>query len=199
MTPITPFLSTPCSVSRVISRVREEIVVAVKKNADIARIYEWAVQFWIPTAAFTELLAIIPALRGQVAADHCTHTEIGSKEDWSFTTFDPYMANGFPEVIELVWRRLMFVKLSAPYQSCKQSLVYEESRITGQSLPDLGPDMVVYDSDWLDISNNEINADSDGWSVEQNYQDINGAALVEILKDWAGTERQMQCIFVDNL
>lgn len=176
----------------------EEIVEVVKKNAAVARRNGWVVEIWIPLKAFRALHTVIPSLGVTVVAGHYAHHQVGSKTNVSMNTFDPYQSPGFREVIDLIQRKLLFVKLSAPYQNSKQAPLYEDMRVTAEALIHAGPDMVVYASDWPHTSSKEGNAAAGGRLSPQNYRDINDAALVEVLKGWLGSDAQIQRAFVDN-
>ncbi|KAM0418745.1 hypothetical protein ACHAPT_012343 [Fusarium lateritium] len=176
----------------------EEIVSTVIKNAKVAKARNWVVQLWIPINAYVELLPIVPDLGVTVVADHFAHAQVGSKTNISANTFDPYSNPGFREVVDLVQRRLLYVKISAPYQNSKQAPLYEDMRLVAETLIEAGPDMVVYASDWPHTSSKEGNAEAGGRLVPQGYRDINDAALAEIVKDWAGSDAQIQRLFVDN-
>ncbi|KAF7547254.1 hypothetical protein G7Z17_g7869 [Cylindrodendrum hubeiense] len=176
----------------------DTIISSVKLNAAIAKSRDWVVQLWVPLKAFVALHSILPTLGITFVADHFAHAEVGSKTNETINTIDPYKSEGFPEVIDLVQRKLLFVKISAPYQNSKQAPLYEDMRVVAESLIAAGPDMVVYGSDWPHTSSKEGNAAAGGRLSPQEYRDINDAALVEVLKDWAGSQAQVQRIFVDN-
>ena len=176
----------------------EEIVSAVEKNAEIARKRDWVVEIWVPLSAFEALHSIIPDLGVRVVMDHFAHAEVGSKTNDTANTIDPYKSKGFPEVIDLLTRRLLFVKISAPYQNSKADPLYEDMRVVAESLINAGPDMVVFGSDWPHTSSKEGNAAVGGRLNEQEYRDIDDDALVEVIKGWAGSEAQVHRMFVDN-
>ncbi|CAG9936257.1 unnamed protein product [Clonostachys rosea f. rosea IK726] len=176
----------------------EDIIEEVKKNAAIAKARNWVVQLWIPLKTYVGLHSIIPELGVTFVADHFAHAEVGSKTNKTVNTIDPHKSAGFPEVIDLVQRKLLFVKLSAPYQNSKATPLYEDMRVVAESLITAGPDMVVYGSDWPHTSSKEGNAAVGGRLNPQEYRNINDAALVEIVKDWAGSAAQVHRIFVDN-
>lgn len=92
----------------------DEIVEAVKKNAKVAAVN---MQLWIPIKAFTALHDVIPELGVRVVVDHYGHAMVGSKTGNMSDTIDPYSIEGFPELIDLVQHKLVFVKISAPYQN----------------------------------------------------------------------------------
>ncbi|KAF4957075.1 hypothetical protein FSARC_11406 [Fusarium sarcochroum] len=176
----------------------EEVVSSVKKNAKIAKTRGWVLQLWIPISAYTELHSIIPNLGVTVVADHFAHEEVGSRTNVTANTIDTYSTPGFREVLDLVQQRILFVIISAPYQNSKQAPLYDDMRAVAESLIAAGPDMVDYGSDWPHTSNKEGNAAVGGRLVPQDYRDINDAALLEIVKDWAGSEAQVRRMFVDN-
>jgi predicted TIM-barrel fold metal-dependent hydrolase len=176
----------------------ETIITAIKKNAVVAKSHGWALQLWIPISTYQKLHSIIPTLGVTVVADHFARAEVGSKTNITANTIDPYKSPGFPEVIDLVRRRLLFVKISAPYQNSKQAPLYEDMRVVAESLINAGPDMVVYGSDWPHTSSKEGNAAAGGRLVPQEYRNINDAALVEIVKGWCGNDAQIRRMFVDN-
>lgn len=172
-----------------------EIITVVRKSAAVVKARDWVVQFWIPLAVFAKLHDIIPDLGVTFVTDHFAHAIVGSKSNKIMDTIDPYETKGFPEVIDLLQRRLLFVKLSAPCQSSKQAPLYEDMRVVAESLITAGPDMVVYGSDWPHTSSKEGSAAAGGRLVPREYRDV---TLVKIVKGWAGEEAQIQRMFADN-
>ncbi|KAL1872987.1 hypothetical protein Daus18300_004128 [Diaporthe australafricana] len=132
------------------------------------------------------------------AFDHFGHTLVGSKTNVSMNTYDPYRTPGFRELIDLVQKKLMFVKISGPYRDSNQAPLYEDMRVVAETIINAGPDMVVYGSDWPHTNSKEGNDAVGGRLNEQDFRDINDAALVEITKGWAGSDAQIQRLFVDN-
>lgn len=175
----------------------EKIISNVNAYVAIAKPRDWVVQLWVPLSAMVDLHPIIQSAGVTFVADHFAHAQVGSKTNNSVNTFDPYKSAGFPEVVDLVQRKLLFVKISAPYRNSKQDPLYEDMRVVAQTLIAAGPDMVVYGSDWPHVASEEGNGPG-GPLVPSNYRDINDAALVEITKEWAGSEAQIQRLFVDN-
>ncbi|KAI1387028.1 uncharacterized protein F4822DRAFT_431896 [Hypoxylon trugodes] len=176
----------------------DKIIREVESNIAIARTRNWAVQLWVPLSSMVSLHPVI--LNNSditFVADHFAHTETSSKTNVSSSTYDPYRSTGFHEVIDLVQRKLLFIKISAPYQNSKQDPLYEDMRIIAQTLIAAGPEMVVYGSDWPHTASKEGNGPG-GPLVPSDYRVVNDAALVEIAKDWAGGEAQVQRLFVDN-
>ncbi|KAI0387219.1 amidohydrolase family protein [Hypomontagnella monticulosa] len=175
----------------------DKIVAAVKANIAIAKPRGWVVQIWVPLSAMVELHPVIERSGVTFVCDHFVHTEVGSRTNNAANTIDPYKSKGFTEVIDLIQRKLLFVKISAPYQNSKQGPLYEDMRVVAQTLITAEPDMVVYGSDWPHTASKEGNGPS-GPLVASDCRDINDDALVEIIKDWAGSEAQIQRLFVDN-
>lgn len=176
----------------------DEIIEAVKKNAKIAAVHDWVLQLWVPIKAFTELVDVIPNLGVRVVADHYGHAMAGSRSNITANTFDPYTIPRVSEVISLIQRKLLFVKISAPYQNSKLSPLYEDMRVIGQKIMIDGPEMVVFGSDWPQTSSKEGNAAVGGRLNEQEFRKIDDAALIEQTIEWAGSEQQVQRLFVDN-
>lgn len=176
----------------------EEIVEAVVKNARVAKINNWVVQVWIPLRSFVALYDVIPSLGVRVVTDHFGHAEVGSRTNKTLDTVDPYQITGFTEMIDLVRRRLLFVKISAPYQNSLQQPLYEDMRVVAETIMLNGPEMVVYGSDWPHTGRKEGNAAVGGRLGVQNFRDVNDAAIVEEYKNWAATDAQIQRLFVDN-
>ncbi|KAF1955030.1 amidohydrolase family protein [Byssothecium circinans] len=176
----------------------EEIVEAVKKNAAIAKIHGWVLQVWIPIRSFAVLHDVIPTLGVRVVTDHFGHAEVGSRTNNTLDTIDPYRGPGFSEIIDLVRRKLLFVKISAPYQNSKASPLYEDMRVIAETLIVNGPDMVVYGSDWPHTGNKEGNAAVGGRLNEQEFRKVDDIAIIKLHKTWAGSEAQVRRLFVDN-
>lgn len=184
---------------RVFTSEKDEnkVVQLVEANAAIAASRGWVVQLWLPLNFMTVLHDIIPTLNCTFVFDHYGHLEVGSKTNNTMNTIDPYRTPGFTELIDLVQRKIMFVKISAPYQNSKQSPLYTDMRVVADIFINAGPDMVVYGSDWPHTSSKEGNGPG-GPLIPSDYRDINDTALVEITKEWAGSTAQVQRMFVDN-
>ncbi|KXT15308.1 hypothetical protein AC579_2809 [Pseudocercospora musae] len=176
----------------------EEIVDVVQKNAALAKENDWVLQLWVPLRTFVALHPIIPALGVRIVADHFAHTEVGSRTNSTLDTIDPYRRTGFSEVVDLVRRRLLWVKTSGPYQNSKAAPLYDDMRVVAQTPMLNGPEMVVCGSDWSHTASKEGNAAADGRLSPQNYRDINDLAIAELFMTWAGSQVQIQRLFVDN-
>ncbi|KAL2837139.1 hypothetical protein BJX68DRAFT_259678 [Aspergillus pseudodeflectus] len=174
-----------------------EITAAVIQAAAIARIHDWVVQLWVPIRAFKALRDIIPTLGIRVAADHYAHATVGSRTNDTRNTIDPFTIEGFREVIELMQDHHLFVKISAPYQNSKQEPLYSDMRVVAQTLMLHGPDMVVFGTDWPHTASKEGNGPG-GPLVPSDYRDIDDAEILEQTLEWAGTQEQVQRLFVDN-
>ncbi|KAG8159661.1 hypothetical protein KVR01_010298 [Diaporthe batatas] len=175
-----------------------EVSEAVRKNAEVAREWGWVVQLYTPLSALTYLHDIILESGVTVVFDHFGHTLVGSRTNVSMNTYDPYRTLGFPQLIDLVQRKVAFVKISGPYRDSDQAPFYEDMRVVAETIINAGPDMVVYGSDWPHTKSKEGNTEVGGRLQAQDFQDINDAALVEITKEWAGSDAQVQRLFVDN-
>jgi predicted TIM-barrel fold metal-dependent hydrolase len=175
-----------------------EIVAAVKKFAAVARVHDWVLQLRVPLKAFVALEEVIPKLGVRIVVDHFAYPQAGSKTNNTQNTIDPYRTTGFSEVIELVQRKLLFVKISGPYLNSNLAPFYEDMRVITQALIINGPDMVVYGSDWPHTSNKEGNAAVGGRLNPADYKKIDDKTIVEIYKEWSESKGQIQRLFVDN-
>ncbi|KAL5046489.1 hypothetical protein BDW71DRAFT_214554 [Aspergillus fruticulosus] len=175
----------------------EEITGDVVKAAKIARVHDWVVQIWVPIRAFKALHHIIPTLGVRVVADHYAHALVGSRTNNTRNTIDPFTIPGFREVIDLVQNHHLFVKISAPYQNSKQEPLYSDMRIVAETLIINGPDMVVFGSDWPHTASKEGNGPG-GPLVPSDFRDIDDDAIQNQTLEWAGTQAQVQRLFVDN-
>ncbi|KAF2629844.1 amidohydrolase family protein [Macroventuria anomochaeta] len=176
----------------------EEIVEAVWKNAKIAALNNWNLQLWLPIRAFAALHDIIPKLGVRVVTDHYGHALVGSRTGNMSDTIDPYTIAGFPEMIDLVQRKLLFVKISAPYQNSKLTPLYDDMRVVADTIMANGPDMVVYGSDWPHTASKEGNAAVGGRLFPQDFRKIDDAGIIAQTVEWAGSKQQVQRLFVDN-
>ncbi|KAH8770855.1 amidohydrolase family protein [Diaporthe sp. PMI_573] len=175
------------------SQNKTDVSEVVRKNTDVAKQMNWVLQLYTPLSSLTYLHDYIVDSGVTFAFDHFGHTLVGSKTNVSMNTYDPYRTLGFRELIDLVQRKIMFVKISGPYRDSNQAPLYEDMRVVAETIINAGPDMVVYGSDWPHTPQTV----GDRLQV-QDFQDINDAALVEITKDWAGSDAQIQRLFVDN-
>lgn len=174
-----------------------QITADVVKAASIARVHDWVLQLWLPISAYKALQPVIPTLGVRVVADHYGHAMVGSRTNDPRNTVDPFTIPGFREVIDLVRNRHLFVKISAPYQNSKQEPLYSDLRVVAETLMLNGPEMVVFGSDWPHTSSKEGNGPG-GPLVPQDYRDIDDEAILKQTLEWAGSQAQVQRLFVDN-
>lgn len=176
----------------------EDIVRQVRKFGAVAKVHEWVLQLRVPLKAFVALKDVIPTLGVRVVVDHFGYPQVGSKTNNTRDTIDPYRKTGFPEMLDLVRRKLLFVKISGPYLNSNLSPYYEDMRIVTQALMINGPDMVVYGSDWPHTANKEGNAAVGGRLNPADFKKIDDKAIVRMYREWSGSEAQFQRLFVDN-
>ncbi|PSN67568.1 amidohydrolase family protein [Corynespora cassiicola Philippines] len=176
----------------------EEIVDRVKKMATVARFHNWVLQLRIPMRSFVALHDVIPKLGVRVVVDHFAYPEVGSKTNITRDTIDPYHKPGFSEVVDLLQRKLLFVKISGVYLNSNAAPRYDDMRVVAETFMVNGPDMVVYGSDWPHTANREGNAAVGGRLNEAEYKNIDDVAVIKQYKTWAGNPAQIQRLFVDN-
>ncbi|KAL4900393.1 hypothetical protein BDW74DRAFT_188243 [Aspergillus multicolor] len=175
----------------------EQITADVVKAAKIASVHDWVLQIWIPISAFKALHPVIPTLGVRVVADHYAHATVGSRTNNTRNTIDPFTIPGFSEVIDLVRNHHLFVKISAPYQNSKQEPLYSDMRVVAETLMINGPDMVVFGSDWPHTASKEGNGPG-GPLVPSDFRDIDDYGIRNQTLEWAGSQAQIQRLFVDN-
>lgn len=175
----------------------DEITADVVRAASIARVHDWVLELWLPISTYETLHSIIPTLGVRVVADHYGHTMVGSRTNDPRNTIDPFTISGFCEVIDLVRNHHLFVKISAPYQNSKQEPLYSDMRVVAETLMLNGPEMVVFGSDWPHTASKEGNGPG-GPLVPQDYRDIDDEAILNQTLQWAGSQAQVQRLFVDN-
>jgi predicted TIM-barrel fold metal-dependent hydrolase len=163
----------------------KEIVAAVKKFASVAKLHDWVLQLQIPLKAFVALKEVIPTLDVRVVVDHFAYPEVRSKTNNTRNTVDPYRTTGFLEVIDLVQRKMLFVKISGPYLNSKLPPLYKDMHIVTQALMINRPDMVVYGSDWPHPSNEEGNAAVGGRLNPADYKKIDDKTIASMYQEWA--------------
>lgn len=164
----------------------------------MARKHDWVLQIWAALSTMKVLHSVIPHLGVQIVFDHFLQAKVGSMTNNTRNTLDPYTIDGFSEALDLVRRRLLFVKISAPYRVSDEAPLYEDVRVVAQTIMLNGPEMVVYGSDWPHTSSKEGNAAAGGRLSPQEYRQINEPAIVQLYKEWAGSDQQVQRLFVDN-
>ncbi|OJJ08155.1 hypothetical protein ASPVEDRAFT_391090 [Aspergillus versicolor CBS 583.65] len=175
----------------------DKITADVVRAASIARVHDWVLELWLPISAYEALYSILPTLGVRVVADHYGHAMVGSRTNDPRNTIDPFTISGFRELIDLVRSRHLFVKISAPYQNSKQEPLYSDMRVVAETLMLNGPDMVVFGSDWPHTASKEGNGPG-GPLVPQDYRDIDDEAILNQTLQWAGSQAQVQRLFVDN-
>ncbi|KAL4947211.1 hypothetical protein BDW69DRAFT_190402 [Aspergillus filifer] len=134
---------------------------------------------WIPISAFKALHPIIPTLGVRVVADNYAHATAGSRTNDTRNTIGPFTITRFREVIDLVQNH------------------HFDMRVVAETLMINGPDMVIFGSDWPHTASKEGNGPG-GPLVPQDFRDIDDEAILEQTLEWAGTQAQVQRLFVDN-
>ncbi|GFN19527.1 amidohydrolase family protein [Aspergillus tubingensis] len=167
------------------------------RAASIAQIHDWTLQLWVPIASFKSLHPIIPTLGVRVVADHYAHAMTASRTGNLHNAIDPFSIPGFREVVDLMRRNHLFVKISAPYQNSRDKPLYSDLRVIAETFMLHGPDMVVFGSDWPHTASKEGNG-AGGRLVEQDFRDVDDQAILQQTLEWAGTQAQVRRLFVDN-
>lgn len=175
----------------------DAITAAVRANAAVAKSMGWVLQLYIPEAAWMYLHRVIPQLGVVVVADHFGHVLVGSQTGNKDDTEDPFRRPGFKELIDLVERGLLYVKLSAPYQDSNDGPRYGDMRTVAETIIRAGPDRVVYGSDWPHTSSKSGNPNGNRLAP-QDYRNVSDVAIVETIESFCGSEEQKRKLFIDN-
>lgn len=182
-------------VNQVTNETEAQVIQRVRQNAMVAKQMGWVLELYIDCSIFAGLHDVIPTLGVKVVADHFAHAQTTSITNVTSSLVDPYLIPGFPEVIDLVQRKLLFVKISAPYQDSRLYPYYQDLTAIANALMINGPEMVVWGSDWPH-PNSAVAASQR--LVPAPYRDVDDMAMLLQAMQYAGTPQQVQRMFVDN-
>ncbi|RPA93759.1 amidohydrolase 2 [Choiromyces venosus 120613-1] len=156
-------------------------------HAELCKPHNWVLQLYIPLGAFATLHTLIPTLGVRVVADHFAGAVAGE---------NPYAQRGFAEVVDLMKRGELWVKISAPYLGSRVGWEgnYADMGIVAKELLEQAPQMCVYGSDWPHVQGAR---GGDPLTIRP-FRDADDSAFVDVVKAWVGHWRAFQQIMVDN-
>jgi predicted TIM-barrel fold metal-dependent hydrolase len=165
-----------------------EFCTTLHAYADKIRRLNWVIQLFIKLDQIGLIASEIPKLGVDVVFDH-----LGAPDG----TRAPQEQEGYVEFMDLLRRRLIYVKLSGIY------------RFVGENMPGLDSyvrdiirdarTQVVWASDWPHVGGPECHKNEGDRLKVQEYRRVDIPGFIAQCKDWCdGNEETIRMIFVDN-
>ena len=166
-------------------KTKEELVVTLRSYARRIHRLKWAIQLHISLADIEKIADGIHNLGLPVVIDHLATPE---------KTQAPRLQPGYPQLMDLLSKKRIWVKLSGIYRFSElselDSYILEILRIA--------PTQVVWASDWPHTGGVAANPQGDKQAV-QEYRNFDVPAFIAQCKEWCGEDEALiQKIFVDN-
>lgn len=161
----------------------------LQAHAELCRPHNWALQLCIPLASFARLHTFLPTLGVRVVADHFAGAVAGE---------NPYAQRGFAEVVDLMKRGELWVKISAPYlgSAVGAGEAYGDMSVVARELLSEAPGMCVYGSNFPHTHPDSALGGNPLALTENTH--VDDRAVVSIVKGWAGSWRTFEGIMVSN-
>lgn len=159
----------------------------LRAHAELCKSHKWVLQLHIPLDAFATLHKLIPTLGVAVVADHFASVSAGQ---------NPYSQRGFAEVVDLMKRGELWVKISAPHLDSQfgEDGNYADMGVVAKELLGEAPRMCVYSSGWPHVQGA---MGGDPLAIRP-FRDVDDSAFVDVVKGWVGNWRAFHQIMVDN-
>ena len=156
------------SVDKVMTK--EQLTETLDQHADAVRPLGWVIQVYLPLDMIPMLEDIIPHLGVKVCIDHFGGPSLSSWKE----SFDPYALPGFSSLVSLAQRKMVYVKLSAPYRFSKDSRMRDIEAISLELLR-VAPDRVLFATDW----------------PHTRFEGVDIVPFTEACLDWCGHDSDM--------
>ncbi|MFF1758880.1 amidohydrolase family protein [Streptomyces sp. NPDC058266] len=148
-----------------------DLIAYIRRMADRARPRGWHLQFYTPGTVVRDLLPFFADLEDTFVIDHMGYM----KESDGLTSTD------FERLVRILGHGSCHIKLSGPYRIAQDKPLSSVSPL-GRALVSARPDRLVWGSDWPHLINGQRDT----------------GELLNLLADWAPTERDRQQILVDS-
>ena len=167
------------------NKTKEELIKTLRRYAQRIRRLKWAIQLHIGLGDIEKVASEIPNLGVPVVVDHLATPD---------QTLAPRLQPGYTELLDLVAKQQIWVKLSGIYRFAElpelDSYVREILRVA--------PTQVVWASDWPHTGGVAANPKGDRQAL-QEYRKFDVPAFVAQCREWCGhDEGLIQDIFVGN-
>ncbi|KAK5090405.1 hypothetical protein LTR05_000577 [Lithohypha guttulata] len=164
---------------------KEILEVELLLCADRIRKFGWCIQLYIGLEQVALLHDVLPNLGVQVVIDHMGSPTVEERVQEQV---------GYAEMIDLLQRGLIWVKLSGVYRFSNVPGLDQY----GKTLIRTNPDRVVWASDWPHTGGTAFNISGDDNRVQQ-FRKVDDAGFVVKCFDWCGQEPQViRKLFVEN-
>lgn len=164
---------------------QQELEAQLFLYADRIRRLGWALQMYLSLDQVALIYDCVPTLGVPIVIDHMASPspERPAEEQ-----------NGYHELLELLERGLVWIKLSGAYR-------FEELPdldTYGQALIEANPRQVVWASDWPHTGGTEYNVNGDRFSL-QDFRKVDDSGFIQRCFDWChNREDLIENLFVNN-
>ena len=167
------------------NKSKEEIVTTLRSCVQRIHRLKWAIQLHIGLADIQKIAAEVPNLGVPVVIDHLATPD---------KNLAPRLQPGYTELINLLSKKQVWVKLSAIYRF--SGLPELEAYV--REILRVAPTQVVWASDWPHTGGIGANPGGDRKAL-QEYRRFDVPAFIAQCKEWCGADEALiQKIFVDN-
>ncbi|EXJ70400.1 uncharacterized protein A1O5_06468 [Cladophialophora psammophila CBS 110553] len=164
---------------------KETLAAKLLQYADKIRHHGWVIQVYFALDQIPLIVDVIPELNIPLVIDH-----MGSPNQSTRPSDQP----GYAELLNLLERKLVWVKISGIYRFPNTP----ELDAYGREIIRKAPTQVVWVSDWPHSGGVEKNINGNR-HVYQDYRKIDDAAFVEKCLEWCDfDEKIIQLLFVEN-
>lgn len=162
----------------------KDILVAILEGyARRCRPRDWVIQLYVGLEQIALVADSIPALGVRIVIDH-----MGSPDP----EIPIRLQNGFSEILTLLRKGLIWVKISAPYRFA----TLPDLDDFGRKLISAGPNNVVWASDWPHTGGALVIR---GGRKMRDYRQIDNVGFVRRVFEWCDFDQsKIQQLFVDN-
>ena len=166
-------------------KTKEELTATLRSHVDKIHRLKWAIQVHISLADIEKIAGEIPKLGIPVVIDHLARPD---------KTRAPRLQPGYPELMDLLSKKQVWVKLSGIYRFPELPELDDYIR----EILRIAPTQVVWASDWPHTAGATANPQGNR-HIPQDYRTIDVPAFISQCKEWCGEDEELvRNIFVDN-
>jgi predicted TIM-barrel fold metal-dependent hydrolase len=163
----------------------DELMEKLRKYVDRVQVYSWVIQVYLAMYQIPMLAKALEELNGKFVIDH-----LGSPDE----NIAPQDQQGYAELMDLLRRKSVWVKLSGTYRFPKLPSLHQYVREILQT----APTQVVWASDWPHSGGVDYNPNGDRHQ-HQEYRQVDDVGFLRQCLEWCGRDQNLiRLLFVDN-
>ncbi|KAI5306928.1 hypothetical protein KEM56_006391 [Ascosphaera pollenicola] len=122
----------------------------LRKNAEIAKKFDWVIQVYIPLHLFKSIADVVPTLPVRLVVDHFGDPDFKNLQLSEGDKFDPYSLPGFSEMVGLLKQGNTYVKVSGSYRASgiRGQLESQYIDVMLKELLHAAKEQLVFATDW---------------------------------------------------